>query len=174
MQYALQQGASSYKLEDSPSMDCFEKAKESDAQYEEAFRKQTKQNIALLAMSTQNNEQANRDGKKSIKHLAAVVDGYDSQQGKMKKEQKKHSKKVVKLYKKIEKQQSELEKCQKQIKQQTEAIRYMAAYLGFGGISDDLRKIQKKCEKQIEIRDNHHFSRHNMPDVIDGSYREVK
>ena len=173
-QYELQQYALRCNPEcDQSNKDYVQKAKESDAQHDAAFRQQAGQNIAFLAMTTQNNMQENRNGKKVIKNLAAVVDGYDSQQGKMKKEQKKHSKKIAKLYKKIEEQQSELEKCQKQMKQQMEAIRCIAVYLGFGGVSDDLRKIQKKCEKQIEKRDYHCY-RHNMPDVIDGSYREVK
>lgn len=116
-----------------------------------------------------------KEVQKYVKKLRRLTDEHGSFDHNMKKGQKKHSKQIGKLKEQNSIQQSELKKCHKQLKKQTKTIRMLAAYLDLGTMSDDLVKIQKRCEKEM----NHQRGgTHGLPNkkrpVIDVEYREVK
>lgn len=162
------------QVQNSTGSNFFEQIEENAKQHEQEGQAQNAYDIATLAAVVANVLQDIQGMKKAIKMLESAANENNAFNYGVKKEQKKHSKRIAKLRKVASQQENEQKFCYKQLEQMGETIASMARYLGIGGISDNLRKIQKKCDKAIEIGvDIPFFPLDKKHKVINGEYREI-
>ena len=168
-------GIRNQTMDNTKGLDYVQQVEHNEKFYEQEDRFQLINTVMMLARIMKNDHQDLKEAQKYIKKLRHLTDAHDGFDHDMKKGQKKHSKQIDKLNKKVDRQQLELKKYRKQIKEQTETLRALASYLDLGTMSDDLRRIQKNCYKEINMqRSNIDYPSKTSHPVIDGKYREVK
>ena len=162
-------------MDNTQGLDYTQQVEQSEKLYEQEDKFHSMYAVMMLARILKDNQQDLQAVQKYVKEAQRLSDAHGDFDHNMKKGQKKHSKQIDKLKEQINMQQLELKKCRKQLKEQTKTIRILAAYWDLGTMSDDLRKIQKKCSKEMNVqRGNTYCPSNRRYEVIDAEYREAK
>lgn len=154
--------------------DCLQQAEANERQREQKRYFQVLCEVMKLSKSIQNIQEEIQEIRKHIKDSERTSAARDKFEHDIKKRYKKNFKKADNLCQVVDKQNAKLKKRYKQQEELAKTVCHIAAVLGVGNASQDLHKIQKRCIKEIERRNEIPcLPKPNRERIIEGTYREV-